>query len=59
MGGWCADNRGDLANPMVAVHIAPQLRQGDLPSANDLIGDPLGLNDSHARFRGVEDAQII
>ena len=35
---------------MGALHNVPQLRQGDLPLANDLIGGRLVLKNSNARF---------
>ena len=57
------DRAQDLvpANPMGAVpaQLGPQLRHVDLHLVNDLVGELLGLKDPHARFREVEDNQVL
>ena len=52
-----------LANPEGAALLGPQLgptlRAEDLPIARDLVGELFGLRETHARFKDVEDTQVL
>ena len=54
---------GVLANPEGAVQLGQQLgpilRAEDLPIVNGLVGGLLGLRETHARFKDVEDNQVL
>ena len=53
-----------LANPEGAANGAqlgpgPVLRAEDLPIVHDLVGELLGLRETHARFKDVDDNQVL